>query len=29
VQLVKADNKISSEENIFLGELFDAWEHEE
>jgi hypothetical protein len=29
VQLVKADNKITRDENIFLNELFDAWEHEE
>ncbi len=29
VQLVKADNQITKDENIFLNELFDAWEHEE
>ena len=29
VQLVKADNKITRDENIFLNELFDAWEHED
>jgi hypothetical protein len=29
VQLVKADNKITHDENIFLNELFDAWVHEE
>lgn len=28
VQLVKADNNISKDENIFLNELFDAWAHE-
>jgi len=29
VQLVKADNRISHDENIFLNQLFDTWEHEE
>ncbi len=29
VKLVKADNRITKDENIFLNELFDAWEHEE
>ncbi len=29
VQLVKADNKITRDENIFLNELFAAWEPEE
>jgi len=29
VQLVKADNRITKDENIFLNELFDAWEHED
>ena len=29
VQLVKADNRITNEENIFLNDLFDAWEHDE
>ena len=29
VKLVKADNRITKDENIFLNELFNAWEHEE
>src|SRR5437868_787103 len=29
VQLVKADNRITKGENIFLNELFDAWEHQD
>jgi hypothetical protein len=29
VKLVKADNRITRDENIFLNELFDAWEHED
>jgi len=29
VKLVKADNRITDTENIFLNELFDAWEHED
>ncbi|MCX6292354.1 MAG: hypothetical protein NT126_11410 [Bacteroidetes bacterium] len=29
VQLVKADNRITKEENIFLNELYDAWAHED
>ena len=29
VQLVSADNRISEDENIFINDLFDAWDHEE
>ena len=29
VQLVKADNSISKNENIFINDLFDAWAPEE
>ena len=29
VQLVKADNRITKDENIFINELFDAWVHDE
>ena len=29
MQLVRADNRITRDENIFLNDLFDAWAHEE